>query len=111
MFAVAADEWTPAVEGLTDRTSLVIRNLSTGDRLQFRVRAYNMAGPSPAATLAQPVTVREIMRERLGRVAVQPAASRLPRSPVPSAFVPKSGRRFCSRGTCVRLSSGGSGTR
>lgn len=31
-----------------------------------------MAGPSPAATLAQPVTIREIMRERLGRDAPKP---------------------------------------
>lgn len=28
----------------------------------FRVRAYNMAGPSPPAALAQPVTIREIMQ-------------------------------------------------
>lgn len=51
------------MQGLTERTTLLIRNLTTGDKLQFRVRAYNMAGPSPAATLAQPVTIREIMRE------------------------------------------------
>uniref|UniRef100_H3CVJ4 Myosin-binding protein C, cardiac-type n=1 Tax=Tetraodon nigroviridis TaxID=99883 RepID=H3CVJ4_TETNG len=56
------DEWIPAAQGLTERTSLIIRNLTTGDRLQFRVRAYNMAGPSPAATLAQPITIREIMQ-------------------------------------------------
>ncbi|XP_029702650.1 myosin-binding protein C, cardiac-type isoform X2 [Takifugu rubripes] len=56
------EDWLPAVQGLTDRTSLIIRNLTTGDKLQFRVRAYNMAGPSPAATLAQPVTIREIMQ-------------------------------------------------
>lgn len=58
----AADEWIPAIEGLTDRTSLIVRGLNTGDKLQFRVRAYNMAGPSGPATLAQPVTIREIMR-------------------------------------------------
>ncbi|KAM9817683.1 myosin-binding protein C, cardiac-type [Neosynchiropus ocellatus] len=56
------DEWIPAVQGLTDRTSLVVRGLSTGDRLQFRVRAFNMAGPSAAAALAQPITIREIMQ-------------------------------------------------
>ncbi|XP_044207095.1 myosin-binding protein C, cardiac-type isoform X3 [Thunnus albacares] len=56
------DEWIPAIEGLTDRTSLIIRDLTTGDKLQFRVRAYNMAGPSAPATLAQPVTIREIMQ-------------------------------------------------
>uniref|UniRef100_A0AAV2LQB7 Myosin-binding protein C, fast-type n=1 Tax=Knipowitschia caucasica TaxID=637954 RepID=A0AAV2LQB7_KNICA len=56
------DEWIPACEGLTDKTSLMVRGLNTGDKLQFRVRAYNMAGPSAAATLAQPVTIREIMQ-------------------------------------------------
>lgn len=56
------NEWIPACQGLTDRTSLVIRGLTTGDKLQFRVRAYNMAGPSAAAILAQPVTIREIMQ-------------------------------------------------
>lgn len=64
-FLVAADEWIPAPQGLTDRTSMVIKNLTTGDKLQFRVRAYNMAGPSAPTTLAQPVTIREIMREYL----------------------------------------------
>lgn len=60
---VTADEWIPATEALTDRPSLIIRNLTTGDKLQFRVRAYNMAGPSAPAMLAEPVTIREIMRE------------------------------------------------
>lgn len=62
-FLATADEWIPAMEGLTERTSTVIKGLTTGDKLQFRVRAYNMAGPSAPATLAQPVTIREIMRE------------------------------------------------
>uniref|UniRef100_A0A3Q0R970 Myosin-binding protein C, fast-type n=1 Tax=Amphilophus citrinellus TaxID=61819 RepID=A0A3Q0R970_AMPCI len=56
------DEWIPAMKGLTERTSTVIKGLTTGDKLQFRVRAYNMAGPSAPATLAQPVTIREIMQ-------------------------------------------------
>uniref|UniRef100_A0A8C4I263 Myosin binding protein C3 n=1 Tax=Dicentrarchus labrax TaxID=13489 RepID=A0A8C4I263_DICLA len=51
-----------ALGGLTDRTSLIIRDLTTGDKLQFRVRAYNMAGPSAPTTLAQHVTIREIMQ-------------------------------------------------
>lgn len=62
-FLATADEWIPAIQGLTERTSLIIRDLTTGDKLQFRVRAYNMAGPSAPATLAQPVTIREIMRK------------------------------------------------
>ncbi|XP_076011623.1 myosin-binding protein C, cardiac-type [Genypterus blacodes] len=56
------DEWVPAFEGLTDRTSVIIRDLTTGDKLQFRVRAHNMAGPSAPAGLAQPITIREIMQ-------------------------------------------------
>ena len=42
---------------------MTIKDLTTGDRLLFRVRAYNTAGPSAPASLAQPVTIREIMRE------------------------------------------------
>ncbi|XP_070766191.1 myosin-binding protein C, cardiac-type [Enoplosus armatus] len=56
------DEWIPAIQGLTERTSMIVRDLTTGDKLQFRVRAYNMAGPSVPTTLAQPVTIREIMQ-------------------------------------------------
>uniref|UniRef100_A0A3B5LYR6 Myosin binding protein C, cardiac n=1 Tax=Xiphophorus couchianus TaxID=32473 RepID=A0A3B5LYR6_9TELE len=56
------DEWIPANQGLTERSSMTIKNLTTGDKLLFRVRAYNMAGPSSPAVLAQPVTIREIMQ-------------------------------------------------
>ncbi|KAG7315124.1 hypothetical protein KOW79_021212 [Hemibagrus wyckioides] len=56
------DEWIPAFEGLTERNSVIIRDLPTGEKMQFRVRAYNMAGPSRPATLAQAVTIREIMQ-------------------------------------------------
>ncbi|XP_010729519.3 myosin-binding protein C, cardiac-type isoform X4 [Larimichthys crocea] len=56
------DEWIPAIKGLTERTSLTIKDLNTGDKLQFRVRAYNMAGPSAPITLGQFVTIREIMQ-------------------------------------------------
>ncbi|XP_067255579.1 myosin-binding protein C, cardiac-type isoform X2 [Chanodichthys erythropterus] len=57
-----SDEWIPAFSGLTDRTSVIIRDLPTGEKMQFRVRAYNMAGPSAPATLQQAVTIREIMQ-------------------------------------------------
>uniref|UniRef100_A0A8B9L3N7 Myosin-binding protein C, cardiac-type n=1 Tax=Astyanax mexicanus TaxID=7994 RepID=A0A8B9L3N7_ASTMX len=56
------DEWIPAFEGLTERTSVIIRDLPTGEKMQFRVRAFNMAGPSPPASLPQAVTIREIMQ-------------------------------------------------
>uniref|UniRef100_A0A8C7RIU3 Myosin binding protein C3 n=1 Tax=Oncorhynchus mykiss TaxID=8022 RepID=A0A8C7RIU3_ONCMY len=58
-----ADEWVPAFEGLTERTSVIIRDLPTGEKMQFRVRAYNMAGPSAPTSLAQAVTIREIMQK------------------------------------------------
>ncbi|KAI7814722.1 putative myosin-binding protein C, partial [Triplophysa rosa] len=57
-----SDEWIPAFTGLTERTSVTIRDLPTGEKMQFRVRAYNMAGPSPPAALQQAVTIREIMQ-------------------------------------------------
>ncbi|XP_066509468.1 myosin-binding protein C, cardiac-type-like isoform X1 [Hoplias malabaricus] len=57
-----SDEWIPAFEGLTERTSIIIRDLPTGEKMQFRVRAYNVAGPSPPASLPQAVTIREIMQ-------------------------------------------------
>ncbi|XP_067104591.1 myosin-binding protein C, cardiac-type [Osmerus mordax] len=57
-----SDEWIPAFDGLTDRTSVTIKDLPTGEKMQFRVRAYNMAGPSAPASLAQAVTIREIMQ-------------------------------------------------
>ncbi|XP_017260014.1 myosin-binding protein C, cardiac-type isoform X2 [Kryptolebias marmoratus] len=56
------DEWIPAIQGLSERTLVTLKNLTTGDKLMFRVRAYNMAGPSPPAVLAQPITIREIMQ-------------------------------------------------
>uniref|UniRef100_A0A3B1IVM8 Myosin-binding protein C, cardiac-type n=1 Tax=Astyanax mexicanus TaxID=7994 RepID=A0A3B1IVM8_ASTMX len=56
------DEWIPAFEGLTERTSVIIRDLPTGEKMQFRVRAFNVAGPSPPASLPQAVTIREIMQ-------------------------------------------------
>ncbi|XP_076855019.1 myosin-binding protein C, cardiac-type isoform X2 [Brachyhypopomus gauderio] len=57
-----SEEWLPAFEGLTERTSVVIRDLPTGEKVQFRVRAYNVAGPSAPATLPHAITVREIMQ-------------------------------------------------
>uniref|UniRef100_A0A8C1IIL5 Myosin binding protein C, fast type b n=1 Tax=Cyprinus carpio TaxID=7962 RepID=A0A8C1IIL5_CYPCA len=61
-------EWHPANTDLIERQSYVVRNLPTGEKMDFRVVAVNMAGRSPPALLGQPVTVREIMGEEiLGR--------------------------------------------
>ncbi|KAI5626035.1 myosin-binding protein C, fast-type, partial [Silurus asotus] len=54
-------EWQVANTELVDRQNYVVRNLPTGEKMNFRVVAVNIAGQSPPAVLAQPVTVREIM--------------------------------------------------
>ncbi|XP_053305739.1 myosin-binding protein C, cardiac-type [Spea bombifrons] len=57
-----SSEWVPALSGLTERTSVMIRDLPTGEKLNFRVRAINLAGPSEPCTIKEPVTIREIMQ-------------------------------------------------
>ncbi|XP_036436741.1 myosin binding protein Cb isoform X2 [Colossoma macropomum] len=54
-------EWQVANTDLVDRQSYTVRNLPTGEKMNFRVVAVNIAGRSPPAILSQPVTVREIM--------------------------------------------------
>lgn len=56
-------EWTAALQGLTERTSMLVKDLPTGARLLFRVRAHNMAGPGAPVATKEPVTVQEILRE------------------------------------------------
>lgn len=58
-----ASEWVAALQGLTERTSLLVKDLPTGARLQFRVRAHNVAGPGAPVITKEPVTVQEILRE------------------------------------------------
>lgn len=52
-----------ALQGLTERTSLLVKDLPTGARLLFRVCAHNVAGSGAPVTTQEPVTVREILRE------------------------------------------------
>lgn len=54
-------EWQVANTELVDRQNYVVRNLPTGEKMNFRVVAVNIAGRSPPAVLAQPVKIREIM--------------------------------------------------
>ncbi|XP_056153739.1 myosin-binding protein C, fast-type-like [Lampris incognitus] len=54
-------EWVVANKDLCERHSYIVRNLPTGEKLNFRVVAKNIAGRSPPATLGQSVTIREIM--------------------------------------------------
>nr|XP_020865350.1 myosin-binding protein C, cardiac-type isoform X7 [Phascolarctos cinereus] len=61
-----SSEWVSALQSLTEHTSLLVKELPTGARLLFRVRAHNLAGPSTPATTKEPVTVQEILeRPRL----------------------------------------------
>uniref|UniRef100_A0A8C3MV58 Myosin-binding protein C, cardiac-type n=1 Tax=Geospiza parvula TaxID=87175 RepID=A0A8C3MV58_GEOPR len=55
-------EWIPALPGLTERTSALVKDLVTGDKLYFRIKAVNLAGESAAATIKEPVTVQEILQ-------------------------------------------------
>uniref|UniRef100_A0A8C9MDK0 Myosin-binding protein H n=1 Tax=Panthera tigris altaica TaxID=74533 RepID=A0A8C9MDK0_PANTA len=55
-------EWVAALEGLTEHTSLLVKDLPTGARLLFRVRAHNMAGPGAPIATKEPVTVQEILQ-------------------------------------------------
>lgn len=59
--SVSETEWHPANTGLVERQSFMVRNLPTGEKVNFRVVAVNIAGQSPPALLGQSVTVREIM--------------------------------------------------
>ncbi|XP_031226840.1 myosin-binding protein C, cardiac-type isoform X1 [Mastomys coucha] len=55
-------EWVAALQGLTERTSLLVKDLPTGARLLFRVRAHNVAGPGGPIITKEPVTVQEILQ-------------------------------------------------
>ncbi|KAM9221825.1 myosin-binding protein C, cardiac-type [Dugong dugon] len=55
-------EWVPALQELIERTSLLAKDLPTGARLLFRVRAHNMAGPGAPVVTKEPVTVQEILQ-------------------------------------------------
>lgn len=46
-----------------ERTSVLVKDLPTGARLLFRVRAHNVAGPGAPVTIKEPVTVQEIFRK------------------------------------------------
>ncbi|KAM6951107.1 myosin-binding protein C, fast-type-like [Aplochiton taeniatus] len=55
------EEWVPANTELCEKQGFVVRGLPTGEKMNFRVVAVNIAGKSPPALLGQPVTIREIM--------------------------------------------------
>ncbi|XP_074519910.1 myosin-binding protein C, fast-type-like [Halichoeres trimaculatus] len=53
-------EWVAANQELCERQGFVVRGLPVGEKINFRVVAVNIAGRSPPALMAQPVTIREI---------------------------------------------------
>ncbi|XP_048644741.1 myosin-binding protein C, cardiac-type isoform X4 [Marmota marmota marmota] len=55
-------EWVAALQGLTERTAMLVKDLPTRARLLFRVRAHNVAGPGAPVTIKEPVTVQEILQ-------------------------------------------------
>lgn len=55
-----ADDWKAANEELTISCRYVIKNQTTGDRLNIRVIAMNPGGRSPAAALPESVLVKEV---------------------------------------------------
>ncbi|XP_050968771.1 myosin binding protein Hb [Labeo rohita] len=54
-------DWKAANEELTVSCRYIIKNQTTGDRLNIRVVAINPGGRSPPATLADAVLVREVV--------------------------------------------------
>uniref|UniRef100_A0A8C2SIE2 Myosin binding protein C, fast type n=1 Tax=Capra hircus TaxID=9925 RepID=A0A8C2SIE2_CAPHI len=58
-----SDEWIPANTEPVERCGFTVKNLPTGAKITFRVVGVNIAGRSQPATLAQPVTIREIVEQ------------------------------------------------
>ncbi|TNN49103.1 Myosin-binding protein C, fast-type [Liparis tanakae] len=54
-------EWEVANQELCEKQGFVVRGLPVGEKINFRVKAVNIAGHSPPAVLSQSVTIREIM--------------------------------------------------
>lgn len=88
----AGSAWVSALPGLIDRTSLLVKDLPTGARMLFRVRAHNMAGSGPPITTKEAVTVQELLREcpsgselgAVGRACQRRRAAPLPPPPRPA---------------------------
>ncbi|XP_041033600.1 myosin-binding protein C, fast-type-like [Carcharodon carcharias] len=57
-----SDEWIAANKELVDRLGYTVKGLPTGEKINIRVRAVNIAGKSKPAVLGQPVTIREIVQ-------------------------------------------------
>ncbi|XP_036293537.1 myosin-binding protein C, fast-type [Pipistrellus kuhlii] len=58
-----SEEWIPANAEPVERCGFTVKDLPTGARIIFRVVGVNIAGRSEPASLAQPVTIREIVEQ------------------------------------------------
>ncbi|XP_023205449.1 myosin-binding protein C, fast-type isoform X1 [Xiphophorus maculatus] len=56
-----SDQWVQANKEPVEMSQYTVKGLPTGEKMLFRVFAVNVAGRSPPATLAQPVTIREVV--------------------------------------------------
>ncbi|XP_061906235.1 myosin binding protein Ca isoform X2 [Entelurus aequoreus] len=56
-----SDQWVQAHQEPVEKNQYRVKGLPVGEKMLFRVVAVNIAGRSPPATLAQAVTIREIM--------------------------------------------------
>lgn len=61
MCFVIASDWKAVNDELTVSCRYIIKNLTTGDRLNIRVVAVNSAGRSNPATLPDAILVREVV--------------------------------------------------
>lgn len=60
----SAEEWVQVNQELVERNQYKVKDLPVGEKMLFRVVAVNIAGRSPPASLAHPVTIREIVGQR-----------------------------------------------
>ncbi|XP_053546731.1 myosin-binding protein C, fast-type isoform X2 [Bombina bombina] len=58
-----SDEWIEANKELVERCGYTVKDLPTGEKISFRIRAVNIAGKSEPAIMGQPVTIREIVQQ------------------------------------------------
>ncbi|XP_040288868.1 myosin-binding protein C, fast-type-like isoform X1 [Bufo bufo] len=56
-------EWTAANTELVERCGYTVKDLPTGEKIEFRIIAVNIAGKSEPTSLTQPVTIREIVQQ------------------------------------------------
>ncbi|KAM4651446.1 myosin-binding protein C, fast-type isoform 1-T1 [Discoglossus pictus] len=58
-----SDEWIESNKELVERCGYTVKDLPTGEKISFRVRAVNIAGKSEPAILGTSVTIREIVQQ------------------------------------------------